>query len=159
MRRINYGSDEFERFVTEIGEAVSNGEGRCLVFAGGRDERRREALNAIGDRTTLNVHRRDAATLIGENAHQTQGLIREAFDTASEGASILYLENADAIFADSEREAEERQLDADAQTAREYLFQRMNHRSGVTILALGDARHQKEAENVAHAVVELPDAS
>ena len=156
MIKIKYGSEEFDRFVSEIGDAVSGGEGRCIILVGGSEESRREALSAIGDRTALNVHQRDAATLIGENAHQTQGLIREAFDTASEGASILYLANADAVFEDSEREQEEKQLDADAQTAREYLFQRMIHRDGVTVLGLSDARHQNIAERKGvHAVVEI----
>lgn len=73
---------------------------------------------------------------------QTQGNLREMFDKASENASILCFEHADALFRAPEPEEE-----ADAVTPASYLFQRIEAYKGIVVLCLEEPRHVAAAQD------------
>ncbi len=155
MMTARFGTDEFRDLIEEVGAAVDDRRNVCVVLLGGDNQARQSALSALADYTSLDVYQRDAAALIGERPLQSQGNLREAFDQASDAPTILVFNDADALFEAARREAEEHDLDEDARTLVDYLFDRIGSKPGVTVLHLCYPEHLGRAKEVADAVIKL----
>lgn len=153
MITARYGSDEFRLLLDEVAEAVDREAHPCIIFVDGTGAAKQSALTALADHTSLDLYRRDATGLVGERPLQTQGNLREAFDTMVDVPNILAFEHADAVFEASERKDEV--VEPDAHTSTDYLYERIEHKPGVTVLELSEPRYVAQAEEVAFAVVKF----
>ena len=128
---------------------IKAGEGTNLVFAYPTEEERQKALSVITEHLDYNVHQVNARSIISDRYIETQGNLREMFDSAQGEANVLIFENGDALF-DIRKESEENE---ENEALIEYLFRRMDAFRGVVIVCLHDTDHIKAARQ--HETVDM----
>lgn len=136
----------------EEGEEKSKGKskGARVLFVDASAENYQPALNALMKVTGFDVHQIDLEPLVAERQAESQGNVREIFDQASPGSTILVLNNADCFF--DEVAWQERDADPDKHTVVHYLYERMKHYGGMVVLVLNATN---ATEVIRHVPVDL----
>lgn len=153
MHDIRYDAATSQTIVRDIAAANESG-GVNVLFVGADRDAMKDAVSQLADFTGLNVHQINVSGLIGDRENQTRGNVRETFDNAKETGAILVLEHAGELFSDVVARQGAGDLDDDARTGLDYLFQRIKAFVGICILQINDADFVDDAlEHDTHFVI------
>lgn len=135
-RSIRMGTDAYRELLDELEACGSSGECRSLLLAGGTEEDVQQLLADVSEATTLSVHQVDARRLMGERGIQTQGNLREVFDSTTGDSAVLVFNHLDVLLQDEDEapQAETPTEDDDTLRPIDYLFDRIDACSGAVVL-------------------------
>jgi hypothetical protein len=115
-----------------FGESITRGCGITALFAGQSGTGKSMAAEVIAGELELALYRIDLSGVVSKYIGETERNLRQVFDAADEGGSLLLFDEADALFG---RRSEVRDShDRYANIEVNYLLQRMEEYRGVAIL-------------------------
>lgn len=112
---------------------ISHGLGITALFAGNSGTGKTMAAEALAGELHLDLFRIDLATVVSKYIGETEKNLRKVFDAAEDGGSILFFDEADALF--GKRSEVKDSHDRYANIEIGYLLQRMESYRGLAILA------------------------
>lgn len=112
---------------------LAYGRGVAMLFAGPPGTGKTMAAQALARELNLELYKVDLSGVLSKYIGETQKNLKEIFDEAQKSKSILFFDEADALFGKRVNVSDARDISANAQTA--YLLQKMEEYDGVTILA------------------------
>jgi ATPase family associated with various cellular activities (AAA) len=112
---------------------MNRGMGSSALFAGESGTGKTMAAEVIANELKLNLYRIDLSAVVSKYIGETEKNLRQVFDAAEDGASILFFDEADALF--GKRSEVKDSHDRYANIEINYLLQRMEAYSGLAILA------------------------
>jgi SpoVK/Ycf46/Vps4 family AAA+-type ATPase len=135
LREITHHLRHRDRVYTEWGFAdkSTRGLGLCALFAGESGTGKTLAAEAIANEAGLDLYQIDLATVVSKYIGETEKNLRRLFDAAERGGTILFFDEADALF--GKRSEVKDSHDRYANIEINYLLQRMEAFSGLAILA------------------------
>ncbi len=114
------------------GRFTSRGQGLTALFTGPSGTGKTMAAEVVAAEVGLDLYRVDLASVVSKWVGETEKHLRQVFDAAEQGGSILLFDEADALFG---RRSEVRDShDRYANLEVSYLLQRMEQYRGVAIL-------------------------
>lgn len=116
-----------------FGRRMSRGLGISALFAGESGTGKTLAAEVIAHRLRLNLYRIDLSQVISKYIGETEKNLRKLFDAAEDGGTILFFDEADALF--GKRSEVKDSHDRYANIEINYLLQRMEAYQGLAILA------------------------
>ena len=116
-----------------FGKRMNRGLGLNALFAGESGTGKTMAAEVIANELKLNLYRIDLSAVVSKYIGETEKNLRQVFDAAEDGASILFFDEADALF--GKRSEVKDSHDRYANIEINYLLQRMEAYSGLAILA------------------------
>jgi len=114
-------------------ERMNRGMGISALFAGESGTGKTMAAEVIANELQLNLFRIDLSSVVSKYIGETEKNLRKLFDAAEQGGSILFFDEADALF--GKRSEVKDSHDRYANIEINYLLQRMEAFSGLAILA------------------------
>lgn len=114
-------------------EKMSRGLGISAMFAGPSGTGKTLAAEVLANSLKLELHRVDLSSVVSKYIGETEKNLRKMFDAAEGGGSILFFDEADALF--GKRSEVKDSHDRYANIEVNYLLQRMESYSGLAILA------------------------
>lgn len=114
-------------------ERMSRGLGISVLFAGPSGTGKTMAAEVLAAHLQLDLFRIDLSTVVSKYIGETEANLRRLFDAAEEGGSILFFDEADALF--GKRTEVKESHDRYANIEIDYLLQRMESFGGLAILA------------------------
>ena len=135
---LSYNSSDYEQAVERLKHTL----GLYILFARPTDDQKQQALTVLTKQLDFNVHQVSAPSLISDRFVETQGNLREIFDTAQGEANIIIFEKADALFEVERKMGEDDQEEEEA--VGDYLFQRMEAFKGAVVLCLYEDEHVRQ---------------
>ncbi len=115
-----------------FGEKSARGLGVSALFAGPSGTGKTMAAEVLAQELRLDLHRIDLSQVISKYIGETEKNLRQVFDSAERGCSILLFDEADALF--GKRSEVKDSHDRYANVEVSYLLQRMEAYSGLAIL-------------------------
>src|SRR5229473_1261292 len=112
---------------------MSRGLGISALFAGDTGTGKTLAADVIATHLRLDLYRIDLSAVVSKYIGETEKNLRRLFDAAENGGSILFFDEADALF--GKRSEVKDSHDRYANIEINYLLQRMETYSGLAILA------------------------
>ena len=112
---------------------MSRGLGISALFAGESGTGKTLAAEVIAHELQLNLYRIDLSQVVSKYIGETEKNLRKLFDAAEDGGSILFFDEADALF--GKRSEVKDSHDRYANIEINYLLQRMDAYRGLAILA------------------------
>jgi hypothetical protein len=112
---------------------MNRGFGITALFAGESGTGKTMAAEVIANDLELNLYRIDLSAVVSKYIGETEKNLRQLFDAAEQGGSILFFDEADALF--GKRSEVKDSHDRYANIEINYLLQRMESFSGLAILA------------------------
>jgi hypothetical protein len=112
---------------------MSRGLGITALFAGESGTGKTMAAEVIANDLRLHLHRVDLSSVVSKYIGETEKNLRRLFDAAEDGGSILFFDEADALF--GKRSEVKDSHDRYANIEVNYLLQRMESYRGLAILA------------------------
>jgi hypothetical protein len=112
---------------------MNRGFGISALFAGDSGCGKTMAAEVIANELRLNLYRIDLSAVVNKYIGETEKNLRRLFDAAEEGGSILFFDEADALF--GKRSEVKDSHDRYANIEINYLLQRIEAFSGLAILA------------------------
>ena len=112
---------------------MNRGFGISALFAGNSGCGKTMAAEAIANELRLNLYRIDLSAVVNKYIGETEKNLRRLFDAAEEGGSILFFDEADALF--GKRSEVKDSHDRYANIEINYLLQRLESYRGLAILA------------------------
>ena len=116
-----------------FGARMNRGLGITALFAGPSGTGKSMAAEVIANALRLNLYRIDLSAVVSKYIGETEKNLRRLFDAAEDGGALLFFDEADALF--GKRSEVKDSHDRYANLEINYLLQRMERYSGVTILA------------------------
>jgi hypothetical protein len=116
-----------------FGRRMSRGLGISALFAGESGTGKTLAAEVIAGELQLNLYRIDLSQVVSKYIGETEKNLRKLFDAAEDGGSILFFDEADALF--GKRSEVKDSHDRYANIEINYLLQRMDVYRGLAILA------------------------
>jgi hypothetical protein len=116
-----------------FGHRMSRGLGISALFAGESGTGKTLAAEVMAHELTLNLYRIDLSQVVSKYIGETEKNLRRLFDAAEDGGSILFFDEADALF--GKRSEVKDSHDRYANIEINYLLQRMDAYRGLAILA------------------------
>jgi hypothetical protein len=116
-----------------FGRRMSRGLGISALFAGESGTGKTLAAEVIAGELQLNLYRIDLSQVVSKYIGETEKNLRKLFDAAEDGGSILFFDEADALF--GKRSEVKDSHDRYANIEINYLLQRMDAYRGLAILA------------------------
>jgi hypothetical protein len=126
QRNLVYGDWGFAR-------KMNRGFGIAALFAGDSGCGKTMAAEVIANELRLNLYRIDLSAVVNKYIGETEKNLRRLFDAAEEGGSILFFDEADALF--GKRSEVKDSHDRYANIEINYLLQRLESYRGLAILA------------------------
>jgi len=116
-----------------FGAKLARGRGISVLFAGGSGMGKTMAAEVIANELKLDLHCIDLSGVINKYIGETEKNLRRVFDAAERSGSILFFDEADALFGTRTevRDSHDRYANIEVN----YLLQRMEDYSGLAILA------------------------
>lgn len=144
MSAVPYDSKDFEQLLETLPPLPTppDQHGVSVVFRGGPTEVRQHALADLTEHATPTVHQFRMPSLLGERRVQTQNSLRKAFDHAAEEESVLYFDEADALFEHVHGDDPDSVDDDPGPTTVEYFLDRVDAYAGLVIVCLETPRHE-----------------
>ena len=115
-----------------FGETITRGSGITALFAGQSGTGKSLAAEVIASELGLALYRVDLSGVVSKYIGETERNLRQVFDAADEGGSLLLFDEADALF--GRRSEVKDSHDRYANIEVNYLLQRMEDYRGVAIL-------------------------
>lgn len=112
---------------------LAYGRGVAMLFAGPPGTGKTMAAQVLANELNLELYKVDLSGVLSKYIGETQKNLKEIFDEAQKSKSILFFDEADALFGKRVDVSDSRDISANAQTA--YLLQKMEEYDGITILA------------------------
>lgn len=112
---------------------LAYGRGVSMLFAGPPGTGKTMAAQVLANELSLELYKVDLSGVLSKYIGETQKNLKEIFDEAQKSKSILFFDEADALFGKRVDVTDSRDISANAQTA--YLLQKMEEYDGITILA------------------------
>jgi hypothetical protein len=112
---------------------ISRGLGISVLFAGDSGTGKTMAAEVLARDLRLNLYRVDLSAVVSKYIGETEKNLRRLFDAAEDGGSILFFDEADALF--GKRSEVKDSHDRYANIEINYLLQRMETYRGLAILA------------------------
>ena len=112
---------------------MSRGLGISVLFAGASGTGKTMAAEVIANALNLNLYRIDLSAVVSKYIGETEKNLRRVFDAAEDGGTLLFFDEADALF--GKRSEVKDSHDRFANTQVTDLLQRMEAYSGLAILA------------------------
>jgi AAA+ superfamily predicted ATPase len=112
---------------------MTRGFGISALFAGESGTGKTMAAEVLADELRLSLYRIDLSAVVSKYIGETEKNLRKLFDAAEQGGSILFFDEADALF--GKRSEVKDSHDRYANIEINYLLQRMESFSGLAILA------------------------
>lgn len=112
---------------------MNRGLGISALFAGESGTGKTMAAEVIANHLCLNLYRIDLSAVVSKYIGETEKNLRRLFDAAEDGGTILFFDEADALF--GKRSEVKDSHDRYANIEVNYLLQRMEAYSGLAILA------------------------
>ena len=116
-----------------FGRRMNRGMGLTALFAGESGTGKTMAAEVIANELRLNLHRIDLSGVVSKYIGETEKNLRRVFDAAEDGGTILFFDEADALF--GKRSEVKDSHDRYANIEVNYLLQRMEAYGGLAILA------------------------
>jgi ATPase family associated with various cellular activities (AAA) len=116
-----------------FGDRINRGLGVSVLFAGPSGTGKTMAAEVLAARLALDLYRIDLSAVVSKYIGETEKNLRRLFDAAEGGGSILFFDEADALF--GKRSEVRDSLDRYANIEINYLLQRMEQYRGLAILA------------------------
>lgn len=114
-------------------QKMAYGRGVSMLFFGPPGTGKTMAAQVIANQLNLELYRVDLSGVLSKYIGETQKNIKEIFEEGKKSRSILFFDEADALFGKRVNVTDARDISANAQTA--YLLQKMEEYDGITILA------------------------
>lgn len=114
-------------------EMMNRGFGITALFAGESGTGKTMAAEVLANDLRLSLYRIDLSAVVNKYLGETEKNLRKLFDAAERGGSILFFDEADALF--GKRSEVKDSHDRYANIEINYLLQRMEAFSGLAILA------------------------
>ncbi len=114
-------------------QKMAYGRGVSMLFFGPPGTGKTMAAQVIANQLNLELYRVDLSSVLSKYIGETQKNIKEIFEEGKKSRSILFFDEADALFGKRVNVTDARDISANAQTA--YLLQKMEEYDGITILA------------------------
>ncbi len=112
---------------------MNRGLGLSALFAGESGTGKTMAAEVIANELKLNLYRIDLSAVVSKYIGETEKNLRQLFDAAEDGGTILFFDEADALF--GKRSEVKDSHDRYANIEINYLLQRMEAYAGLAILA------------------------
>ncbi len=116
-----------------FGRRMNRGMGLTALFAGESGTGKTMAAEVIANELRLNLHRIDLSGVVSKYIGESEKNLRRVFDAAEDGGTILFFDEADALF--GKRSEVKDSHDRYANIEVNYLLQRMEAFNGLAILA------------------------
>jgi hypothetical protein len=135
LRRIAHQVRQRSRVYDEWGfrQKMNRGLGISALFAGESGTGKTMAAEVIANELQLNLYRIDLSAVVSKYIGETEKNLRRLFDAAEDGGTILFFDEADALF--GKRSEVKDSHDRYANIEINYLLQRMEAYRGLAILA------------------------
>jgi ATPase family associated with various cellular activities (AAA) len=134
---------------------LSLGKGLSILFAGPSGTGKTMAADIIAGELALDLYRIDLSTVVSKYIGETEKNLSQIFSEAETSNSILFFDEADALFGKRSEVKDAHDRYANVETA--YLLQRMEQYEGVVILATNFRKNMDEAfVRRLHFTVEFP---
>jgi len=114
-------------------QRMNRGLGLSALFAGESGTGKTMAAEVIANELNLNLYRIDLSAVVSKYIGETEKNLRQLFDAAEDGGTILFFDEADALF--GKRSEVKDSHDRYANIEINYLLQRMESYAGLAILA------------------------
>lgn len=114
-------------------QKLAYGRGVTMLFTGPPGTGKTMAAQVIANELNLELYKVDLSGVLSKYIGETQKNLKEIFDEVKKSRSILFFDEADALFGKRVSVSDARDISANAQTA--YLLQKMEEYDGITILA------------------------
>lgn len=112
---------------------LAYGRGVSMLFAGSPGTGKTMAAQVLARELNLELYKVDLSGVLSKYIGETQKNLREIFNEVQKSRSILFFDEADALFGKRVHVTDSRDISANAQTA--YLLQKIEEYDGITILA------------------------
>lgn len=112
---------------------LAYGRGVSMLFAGPPGTGKTMAAQVLAKELNLELYKVDLSGVLSKYIGETQKNLRDIFDEVQKSRSILFFDEADALFGKRVNVTDSRDISANAQTA--YLLQKIEEYDGITILA------------------------
>ena len=122
---------------------MNRGLGITALFAGESGTGKTMAAEALAQDLQLNLHRIDLSAVLSKYIGETEKNLSRLFDVADQGGSILFFDEADALF--GRRSEVKDSHDRYASVDSGYLLQRMEAHRGLAILATSSKSNLDQA--------------
>ena len=109
------------------------GRGVSMLFAGPPGTGKTMAAQVMAKELNLELYKVDLSGVLSKYIGETQKNLRDIFEEVQKSRSILFFDEADAMFGKRVNVSDSRDISANAQTA--YLLQKIEEYDGITILA------------------------
>jgi len=116
-----------------FGAMSSRGLGISALFAGASGTGKTMAAEVLANHLRLDLYRIDLSAVVSKYIGETEKNLRRVFDAAEDGGAIVFFDEADALF--GKRSEVKDSHDRYANIEINYLLQRMEHYSGLAVLA------------------------
>lgn len=116
-----------------FGELTTRGLGVSALFAGPSGTGKTMAAEVLARELRLNLYRIDLSAVVSKYIGETEKNLRRLFDAAEEGGTLLFFDEADALF--GKRSEVRDSHDRYANVEVNYLLQRMESYRGLAVLA------------------------
>jgi SpoVK/Ycf46/Vps4 family AAA+-type ATPase len=126
-----------------FGAKLNRGRGISALFAGPSGTGKTMAAEVLADYLRLDLYRVDLAGVVSKYIGETEKNLRRVFDAAEQSGSILFFDEADALF--GKRTEVKDSHDRYANIEINYLLQRMEDYRGLAILATNMKSHLDQA--------------
>ncbi len=114
-------------------QKTSRGLGISVLFAGASGTGKTMAAEVIASELDLNLYRIDLSAIVSKYIGETEKNLRKVFDAAEDGGTLLFFDEADALFGKRSEVKDSHDRFANTQVAD--LLQRMESFNGLAILA------------------------
>lgn len=114
-------------------QKMAYGRGVTMLFLGPPGTGKTMAAQVLANELNLELYKVDLSGVLSKYIGETQKNLKEIFDEVQKSRSILFFDEADALFGKRVNVNDARDISANAQTA--YLLQKMEEYDGITILA------------------------
>jgi hypothetical protein len=116
-----------------FGQKMSRGLGTSVLFSGESGTGKTLAAEVLAHELRMNLYRIDLSAVVSKYIGETEKNLRQLFDAAENGGTILFFDEADALF--GRRSEVKDSHDRYANIEVNYLLQRMEAYRGLAILA------------------------
>lgn len=114
-------------------DKMNRGLGISALFAGASGTGKTMAAEVLANDLALNLYRIDLSAVVSKYIGETEKNLRRLFDAAEDGGTILFFDEADALFGKRSEVRDSHDRYANIETS--YLLQRMEAYRGLAILA------------------------
>lgn len=126
-----------------FGRKLSYGKGLSILFAGPPGTGKTMSAEVIAKELQLEIYKIDLSQIISKYIGETEKNLHEIFSEAQLSSSILFFDEADALFGKRSEVKDSHDKHANVETA--YLLQKMEEYEGITILATNFQQNIDEA--------------